>query len=85
MKESLTLVVRCIGYHPDTLVITTQHSIRLFQKSKAHTVDEVNVVGKRNASYLEYANPLNKTVVTQKELFKGHAVICPKVSKQSVC
>ena len=34
-------------------------------------MSEVNVVGERQASYLEYANPLNKTVVTEKELFKA--------------
>ena len=71
MKESTTLVVHCIGYHPDTLAITTQHSIRIFLKPEAHVVDEVSVVGERQASYLDYANPLNKTIVTQKELFKA--------------
>ena len=71
VKESPTLVVRCIGYRPDTLTITTQHSIQIFLNPEAHAVDEVSVVGERKASYLEYANPLNKTVVTQKELFKA--------------
>jgi len=69
--ESKVLVIRCIGYHPDTIVISTQSSIHVFLKSEARAVDEVNVVGERQASYLEYANPLNKTVVTEKELFKA--------------
>jgi outer membrane receptor for ferrienterochelin and colicins len=70
-KESAKLVVRCIGYHPDTLAITSQHNIRTFLIAEARTVSEVSVVGERQASYLDYANPLNKTVVTEKELFKA--------------
>ena len=71
VKETTMLVVRCIGYHPDTLAILTQNKIRIFLTAEARTLSEVNVVGERQASYLEYANPLNKTVVTEKELFKA--------------
>ena len=71
VKETTTLVVRCIGYHPDTMAIASQHNVRLYLTAEARTVSEVNVVGERQASYLEYANPLNKTVVTEKELFKA--------------
>ncbi len=71
VKESKTLVVRCLGYHPDTVTITDRHSIRIFMKSEAQTVGDVNVIGKRQASYLDYANPFKKTVMTEKELFKA--------------
>jgi outer membrane receptor for ferrienterochelin and colicin len=71
VKETTTLVVHCIGYHPDTLAITNQQSIRIYLTAEAQTVSDVNVVGERQASYLEYANPLNKTVMTEKELFKA--------------
>jgi len=33
VKESKTLVVRCLGYHPDTMTITGQHSVRIFPES----------------------------------------------------
>ncbi|MGA3285809.1 MAG: TonB-dependent receptor [Bacteroidota bacterium] len=71
VKESKTLVVRCLGYHPDTVAITSQRSIRIFMNSEAQTVSDVNVVGERQASYLDYANPFKKTVMTEKELFKA--------------
>jgi outer membrane receptor for ferrienterochelin and colicins len=71
VKESSTLVVRCIGYHPDTLVIAHQHNLRIFLTAEARTVSDVNVVGERAATYLEYANPFNKNVVTEKEIFKA--------------
>ena len=71
VKESKTLVVRCLGYHPDTMTITSQHSIRIFLKSEAQTVGDVNVIGERQASYLDYASPFHKNVLTEKELFKA--------------
>ena len=47
VKESTTLVIHCIGYHPDTLAITSQHTVRIFLVAEAHTVGDVNVVGER--------------------------------------
>jgi outer membrane receptor for ferrienterochelin and colicins len=71
VEGSKTLVVRCVGYRPDTIAIKTQHTIRLFLKSEAHDIGDVNIVGERQASFLDYANPFNKTIVTEKELFKA--------------
>jgi outer membrane receptor for ferrienterochelin and colicin len=71
IQESKTLVVSCIGYRADTIVITTQRTVRIVLKSDTHAVNEVNVIGERQASYLEYANPFHKNVITEKELFKA--------------
>jgi outer membrane receptor for ferrienterochelin and colicins len=71
IQESKSLVVSCIGYRADTLLITTQRAIQIFLLSETQTVSDVNVVGERQASYLEYANPFHKNVITEKELFKA--------------
>jgi outer membrane receptor protein involved in Fe transport len=71
VKETNILVVHCIGYHPDTVVIGSQQSIRIFLNAEIQTIGEVNVVGEQQASYLEYSNPFQKNVMTEKELFKA--------------
>jgi outer membrane receptor for ferrienterochelin and colicins len=71
IQESKLLVLHNIGYQADTLLITTQRALHIFLKSEAQTVGDVNVLGERPSSYLEYASPFHKNVLTEKELFKA--------------
>ncbi len=71
IQESKSLVISYIGYLADTIKITTQRNIRILLQQDVKSLGDVNVVGERPASYLEYSNPFSKNVMTEKELFKA--------------
>jgi outer membrane receptor for ferrienterochelin and colicins len=71
IEESKSLVVRYVGYVADTVLITGKRSILIFLRPDVKSVGDVDVVGERSASYLEYSNPFSKNVMTEKELFKA--------------
>jgi outer membrane receptor for ferrienterochelin and colicins len=65
------LVVSYIGYRSDTVTITDQHKVNVILKSDANTVAEVEVVGERQSTFVNYMSPQKTLVMTEKELFKA--------------
>jgi outer membrane receptor for ferrienterochelin and colicins len=65
------LVVRCVGYTADTIQVGARTQINITLQSEATAVDSINVVGTRQATYLDYTNARNTQVMTNKELVKA--------------
>jgi outer membrane receptor for ferrienterochelin and colicin len=65
------LVVSYIGYRADTLTIGDQSKVNIILKADANAVAEVEVVGERQSTYVNYLSPQKTLVMTEKELFKA--------------
>ena len=65
------LVVSYIGYRSDTLTITNQQKVNIILKSDATKVAEVEIVGEKKSTFVNYLSPQNTLVMTEKELFKA--------------
>lgn len=70
-EESDRLVVSYIGYLPDTVTIVQQSKVNIILKSDANKVAEVEVVGERQSTFVNYLSPQKTLVMTEKELFKA--------------
>lgn len=70
-EQSNRLVVSYIGYVSDTVVITDQRKVNVILKSDAATVAEVEIVGERQSTFVNYLSPQKTLVMTEKELFKA--------------
>lgn len=70
-SETNQLIVSYIGYQPDTLTITNQKSVNIILKSDATKVAEVEIVGEKQSTYVNYLSPQKTLVMTEKELFKA--------------
>ena len=64
------LVISYTGYRSDTLSITGNNQLKIILASNHH-LNEVMVVGKQQATYLSYLNPIRTQIITEKELFKA--------------
>jgi outer membrane receptor for ferrienterochelin and colicin len=69
--QSNKLVVHYIGYRSDTVVVSGQIVLRILLQEEAKAANDVNVVGERSSTYLDYKNAHNVQVLTTKELFKA--------------
>jgi outer membrane receptor for ferrienterochelin and colicin len=65
------LVVSYIGYTSDTVTIGDQSKVNIILKADANTVAEVEVVGERQSTFVNYLSPQKTLVMTEKELFKA--------------
>lgn len=65
------LVVSCIGYVPDTLVVDPATPLRVVLKSDVRQVADVEIVGERASTSVDYLDPRGVQVMNQKELFKA--------------
>lgn len=65
------LVVTYIGFLPDTLIIADQRKVNIILKSAESTLAEVQVVGVKSPTYLNYLSAENTKVMSEKELFKA--------------
>jgi outer membrane receptor for ferrienterochelin and colicins len=64
------LIVSFVGYQADTVLYTTQNSIKVELKPD-QVLQEVTVQGWRASSGLDQLKPINTVVMTEKELFKA--------------
>lgn len=69
--ESNRLVVGYIGYTSDTVTIADQYKVNIILKAEANSVAEVEVVGERQSTFVNYLSPQKTLVMTEKELFKA--------------
>jgi outer membrane receptor for ferrienterochelin and colicins len=65
------LVVRCVGYVADTLTVQTAQALRIVLKSEVRQVADVEVVGERASTSIDFLNPHGTQVMHEKELFKA--------------
>jgi outer membrane receptor for ferrienterochelin and colicin len=65
------LVVSYIGYISDTVTIKDQRRVNVILKSDAATVAEVEIVGERQSTFVNYLSPQKTLIMTEKELFKA--------------
>jgi outer membrane receptor for ferrienterochelin and colicins len=71
VKQSDTVVIRCIGYYPDTIEVRGRQSLHIILRADVKNLGEVEIVGQQQSTYLQYSNPLKTTVITERELFKA--------------
>ena len=69
--QSNRLVVSYIGYVSDTVSIGDQSKINIILKPDAHGVAEVEIVGERQSTYVNYLAPQKTLSMSEKELFKA--------------
>lgn len=65
------LVVSYVGYLSDTVTIANQFKVNIILKSDANAVAEVEIVGERQATYVNYLSEQKTLIMTEKELFKA--------------
>ncbi len=65
------LVVSYVGFVTDTVTIVDQSKVNIILKSDANKVAEVEIVGERQATYVNYLSEQKTLVMTEKELFKA--------------
>ena len=64
------LLVSFVGYRSDTVTITDQTSIKVTLFSN-EVLQEVTIEGRRASIRMDVTNPINTSVMTEKELFKA--------------
>lgn len=64
------LVISFVGYRPDTLTITDQKNVKVTLVSN-QVLEEVTIEGSRSSTRMDVTNPINTSVMTEKELFKA--------------
>jgi outer membrane receptor for ferrienterochelin and colicins len=65
------LVVSYVGFVTDTVTIQDQSKVNIILKSDANAVAEVEIVGERQATYVNYLSEQKTLIMTEKELFKA--------------
>lgn len=64
------LVISFVGYRSDTLTITDQKNVKVTLVSN-QVLEEVTIEGSRSSTRMDITNPINTSVMTEKELFKA--------------
>lgn len=64
------LVISFVGYRSDTLFITDQKNVKVTLVSN-QVLEEVTIQGWRSSTRMDVTNPINTSVMTEKELFKA--------------
>lgn len=64
------LVISFVGYRSDTLTITDQKNVKVTLVSN-QVLEEVTIEGSRSSTRMDVTNPINTSVMTEKELFKA--------------
>lgn len=64
------LLVSFVGYRSDTVTITDQSSVKVTLYSN-EMLQEVTIEGRRATTRMDVTNPINTSVMTEKELFKA--------------
>lgn len=64
------LVISFVGYRSDTLTITYQKNVKVTLVSN-QVLNEVTIEGWRSSTRMDITNPINTSVMTEKELFKA--------------
>lgn len=64
------LVISFVGYRSDTLMITDQKNVKVTLVSN-QVLEEVTIEGSRSSTRMDITNPINTSVMTEKELFKA--------------
>lgn len=64
------LLVSFVGYRSDTITITDQTSIKVTLYSN-EVLQEVTIEGRRATTRMDVSNPINTSVMSEKELFKA--------------
>jgi outer membrane receptor for ferrienterochelin and colicins len=65
------LVVRCVGYLPDTVDVDPTRPVLVILKAEARQVADVEIVGERSSTSVDYLDPRGVQVMNQKELIKA--------------
>jgi outer membrane receptor for ferrienterochelin and colicins len=65
------LIVSAVGYVADTIVVSNGEPLRVMLLAEAPQVADVEVVGERSPTVLNYMDPASVHVMTEKELFKA--------------
>jgi len=65
------LVVSCVGFLPDTVNVDPSQPVHVVLKAEAKQVADVEIVGERAATSVDYLNPRGVQVMNKKELFKA--------------
>jgi outer membrane receptor for ferrienterochelin and colicins len=71
IENSARLVIRCVGYIADTITVASTQPRRVVLRSEAHQMADVEIVGVRSSTSIDYLDPRGTQVMTQKELFKA--------------
>lgn len=64
------LVISFVGYRTDTVTLTDQKSLKIVLVSN-QVLEEVTIEGRRATTRMDVTNPINTSVMTEKELFKA--------------
>ncbi|MCX7983940.1 MAG: TonB-dependent receptor [Bacteroidetes bacterium] len=70
-RETNQLIVSYIGYRSDTVDAAMKHFIKVILTPTPQSIAEVTVEGERLPRYIDYSDPFNKNVITEKELFRA--------------
>jgi len=65
-----TLVISFVGYRTDTVTLIDQKSLKVVLVSN-QVLEEVTIEGRRATTRMDVTNPINTSVMTEKELFKA--------------
>ncbi len=65
------LIISYIGYVSDTVTIINQRKANIILKSDATKIAEVEIVGEKQSTFVNYLAPRHTLVMTEKELFKA--------------
>ncbi|MGA9115148.1 MAG: TonB-dependent receptor [Bacteroidota bacterium] len=69
--ERGVLVVRAVGYAPDTVEVRGAGPVRVFLRAVVPQVGEVEVTGERSSTFIDYLDPAGVQVMTERELSKA--------------
>ena len=69
--EHVRLVVRHAAFVPETLNVNGRPILEVFLRPSEHEVDEVQVVGKRPGTSIDYLSPESRVRISEKELTKA--------------
>lgn len=64
------LIISFVGYRTDTVSVTDQKSVKVTLVSN-QVLEEVTIEGRRASTRMDVTNPINTSVMTEKELFKA--------------
>lgn len=64
------LLISFVGFRTDTVTITDQTNVKVTLVSD-QVLEEVTIEGRRASTRMEVTNPINTSVMTEKELFKA--------------
>ncbi len=70
IKTTDLLVISFVGYKPDTINTKGKEKIFVVLKND-NSIEEVEVLVERSSSYIDYMNPRNVQIISEKELFKA--------------